>query len=186
MERRERKNKYIKKSDNRRSKFLTRADNRAIKIPVIQSPEIRERRALKAAASPLIQQKIKGDSKSLQIVKTDTVNTVYPLVTIGANEGLKDIIVSHWSSGSTDSVISLYWSFTPIEDFTFTVSAGRISSSNPGTIARLFTMTIPHASTISLYSEGMLNSFFGFDKNLYFYAVSSVQYTHWTVIKDNA
>ena len=167
MDRIDRKNKFLQKSDNARSKYITRTQNRAVQAPIIKSPEIRQ-----------------AEAKSVTQVPGSFQNTVYELTKLGNKESLKDIIISHWNSSSTDSVISLYWSFTPIEEFSFTVSSGRISSSTPGSITRLFTITIPHASTMSLNNEGMINAFSGFDKTLYLYAVSSVQYTQWTVIKD--
>ena len=185
MDRIDRKNKFLQKSDNARSKYITRTQNRAVQAPIIKSPEIRQAEAKSVTQVPGSFQNIQESGKSsINSVKTNTVNTVYELTKLGNKESLKDIIISHWNSSSTDSVISLYWSFTPIEEFSFTVSSGRISSSTPGSITRLFTITIPHASTMSLNNEGMINAFSGFDKTLYLYAVSSVQYTQWTVIKD--
>lgn len=185
MDRIDRKNKFLQKSDNSRSKYVTRTQNRAVQAPIIETPEIRQAAARPITQVPGSSQNIQGGVKSsIHSIKTNTVNTVYVLARLGVGETLKDIIISHWNSGSTDSVISLYWSFTPIEDFTFTVASGRISSSTPGSITRLFTITIPHASTMSLNNEGMIKAFSGFDKTLYLYAVSSVQYTQWTVIKD--
>lgn len=176
--------KYIEKSDRSRSRFLT--------TDTENTPQIRReptaRRGLRRATardqarqqSTVIQ---KDQPGSIFVVKTNTVNTLYFLTELEKGESIRDMIISHWSSSSTDAVISLYWSVSPPSEIEVTVLAGRISAQTKGNFARLLTIDMPHSTTLSLADNHIINSFGNLDRNIYFYAVSSQQYTQWTIIK---
>ena len=66
-----------------------------------------------------------------------TVNEVENIFTLNKGESIMDIIISHYHSSSTTSVFGLYWSSSPENELTFTVSSGVIPAVTGGTIFRL-------------------------------------------------
>ena len=188
MDRKSRQSKYTKKSDQTRSKYLTSPVEQIVREPlpnIVSSRNVlnESQGTVKRIEDKIIKSK-QTDLSNISFVKTDTVNNLYNLTTIGAGKSIRDIIISHWSSTSTDAVISLYWSTQPKEDITATVAAGRINSISKGYVVRLLTITIPHSTTMSLKDNGIIDNFSNLSKDIFLYAISSQAYTHWTVIKE--
>ena len=94
-----------------------------------------------------------------------------------------DIIISHYHSSSTTSVFGLYWSSSPENELTFTVSSGVITAVTGGTIFRLVTESLPTGTTLSLASSGMFNTFNNISTDIYFYSLCSVLGPELTIIK---
>tara|TARA_R100001086_G_scaffold154092_2_gene82173 strand:- start:870 stop:1421 length:552 start_codon:yes stop_codon:yes gene_type:complete len=179
----EKDNKFIKKSEYRRSQFEV---NRQVQRRTVErqvTTRQRRRQEIVARSRQPIETESVSRNDNLSFVKTDTVNTLYTLTELNPGQTLKDVVISHWNSSSNDAVISMYWSITGPAEAAATVSAGRISSQQTGNFIRIFTMDIPHASVISLEDSGITRHFGNFNKTIYFYVVSSQQYTQFTVIK---
>ena len=112
-----------------------------------------------------------------------TVNLVENIFTLDTGSTLKDIVINHYHGSGTSSVMSLHWSFKPIEDLTFTVSTGVITAVTGGNLFRLFTDTFASPTTLSLGSNGLFNTFENVNKPIYFYAVCSVLGPTLTIVK---
>ena len=94
----------------------------------------------------------------------------------------RDIIISHHNSDESNSVISMYWSTSPIEDLTFTVSTGVITTIAGGTLYRILSDTFTSSSTLSIRDSGIY-TFSNLNKDIHFYAVCSVIGPEITIIK---
>tara|TARA_R100001086_G_scaffold123902_1_gene63926 strand:- start:385 stop:942 length:558 start_codon:yes stop_codon:yes gene_type:complete len=182
---REEESKFVKKSDYRRSRFET-GINRSTRpgtVRQLSSRERRRREIVQRSREPLQVQGGAVSTDNLSFVKTDNTNTLYTLTTLNPGQNLKEVLISHWNSGSNDAVVSMYWSISGPNDVSATVAAGRITSQQSGNFIRIFTMTVPHASVISLDDSGITTNFTNFSKPIFFYVISSQQYTQFTVIK---
>ena len=195
------KDKYNAKGTSARSKYVTRKFNKAIEsapVPVdalntsqkqsdvtelirissgtSSSPEAVTARIATATATAAKTSNIIGSSFK-------TINSVENIFTLSKGESIMDIIISHYHSVGTSSIVGLYWSTTPNKDLTFTASGGIITATSGGTVYRLLTESLPTGTTLSLASSGMFNTFNNMSTNIYLYAVCSVLGPEFTIVK---
>jgi hypothetical protein len=130
----------------------------------------------------ILEEKITSNNLTGRILST--ANTTENIFILDEGSALKDIILNHYHGSGTSSVISLHWSFKPIEDLTFTVSSGVITAVSGGVAYRLFTDTFVSQSTLSLASSGLFNTFENINRAIYFYAVCSVLGPTFTIVKE--
>lgn len=195
------KDKYGAKGTSPRSKFVTRKFNKAIEsepVPAdalstsqkqadvtnllrISSGTSSAPAAVTAVVSPTSEPAVK--TSIISGVSFKVVNSVENIFTLNKEESIMDIIISHYHSGSTASVVGLYWSTTPNAELTFTVSSGVITATSGGTVYRLLTESLPTGSTLSLASSGMFNTFNNMSTDIYFYSLCSVLGPELTIIK---
>ena len=172
------KDKY--KGARTRSKFLTRKENKAIveESYVIKTKSQPITETPKASASVLA---VSSKSKSISAVTMSTVNSAKLISTLVSGEILHDIIISHYSASGT-SIVGVYWSVSPPEDLTFTISSGIITAVTGGQAHRLLSESFPSNSSLSLSDS--FNSFNNISKDIYIYAVCSVLVPELTIIKE--
>jgi len=172
------KDKY--KGTRSRSKFLTRKENKAIveESYVIKTKSLPITETPKASASALA---VSSKSKAISAVTIPTVDSAKLISTLVSGEILHDIIISHYSA-SGNSIVGVYWSVSPPEDLTFTISSGIITAVTGGQAHRLLSESFPSNSSLSLSDS--LNSFNNISKNIYIYAVCSVLGPELTIIKE--
>ena len=177
------KDKYSRSSKGR-SRYLV--DRKAVTTPTATSPYKTTEQKLSESATI---RRIEKDTTSIKNVNNisgralSVANTVENIFTLNTGSTLKDIVINHYHGSGTSSVMSLHWSFKPIEDLTFTVSTGVITAVTGGNLFRLFTDTFASPTTLSLGSNGLFNTFENVNKPIYFYAVCSVLGLTFTIVK---
>jgi len=177
------KDKYSKSSKSR-SRYIV--DRKIVTTPMAVSPYKTTEQKLSDAATA---RRIEKDTTSIKNINNIsgrtlvTANIVENIFTLDTGSTLKDIVINHYHGSGTSSVMSLHWSFKPIEDLTFTVSTGVITAVTGGNIFRLFTDTFTSPTTLSLASNGLFNTFENVNKPIYFYAVCSVLGPTFTIVK---
>tara|TARA_R110002096_G_scaffold172104_1_gene345630 strand:- start:734 stop:1354 length:621 start_codon:yes stop_codon:yes gene_type:complete len=201
------KDKYGAKGSSPRSKFVTRKFNKAIEsapVPVdalstsqkqaditnllrISAGTSSAPAAVTSVLAPTAATTIK--QSVISGVSFKAVDSVSNILTLKKGESIMDIIISHYHSSSTSSLVGLYWSTTPISDLTFTVNdsegafPGIITAIAGGTIYRLLFESIPSGTTLSLASSGMFNTFNNISVDIHLYALCSVLGPELTIIK---
>lgn len=177
------KNKLTAKLSKNRSKYLSTNKRDVIREPKVVSPIVTTRQKLSKSASKIRESNKELVKQESVIIgkKLSTINSVDNIFTLNKGQTLKDVIVSHYNSSSSSSVISIYWSVSPYVDLTFTVSSGVITAVTGGNITRLVTDTFVSKSTLSL--NELAYAFESVNKNIYFYAVCSVLGPEFTIIK---
>ena len=195
------KDKYGAKGTSPRSKFVTRKFNKAIEsapVPVdalntsqkqadvtnlirVSSGTSSSPSAVTSVTVPTATAAAK--TSTISGASFGTVNEVENIFTLKKGESIMDIIISHYHSSSTTSVFGLYWSSSPENELTFTVSSGVITAVTGGTIFRLVTESLPTGTTLSLASSGMFNTFNNISTDIYFYSLCSVLGPELTIIK---
>ena len=201
------KDKYQAKGVSPRSEFVTRQINRAIETDTIpfnvlstEQKQAQISSVVRAASAPVtavtaavastVAGTIAGAAAPAPapVVKSNitgvklSANTVQNIFTLSKDTELMDIIISHWHTSGTNSVISMYWSTSPIEDLTFTVSTGVITTIAGGTLYRILSDTFTSSSTLSIRDSGIY-TFSNLNKDIHFYAVCSVVGPEITIIK---
>jgi hypothetical protein len=172
------KDKY--KGARTRSKFITRKENKAI----IEESYVTKTESKPIAETPKASASVSAVSPNLgKIIGViiPTVNSVKLISTLISGETLKDIIITHYHA--TESTrIGLYWSSSPPEDLTFTVSDGVITTTTGGKVYRLLLELFPPNASLSLSDS--IHTFSNISKDIYIYAVSSVIGPELTIIKE--
>ena len=195
------KDKYGAKGSSPRSKFVTRKFNKAIEsdpVPVdalntsqkqadvtnllrISAGTSSAPAAVTSVVAPTTETAVK--ISTISGVSFKAVDSVENIFTLNKEQSIKDIIISHYHSSSTASVVGLYWSTTPNTELTFTISSGVITAASGGTVYRLLTESLPTGASLSLASSGMFNTFNNINTDIYFYALCSVLGPELTIIK---
>ena len=115
-------------------------------------------------------------------VKLRVADTIYQLTELPKGATLKDIIVSHQNGDDNNSVVSIVWSETPLQDLNITSSGGTITDGETGCF-RIFSDVMPHNSTISLSNSGLIDTFSNLSTTIYIYAASQRTIVNVTVLK---
>ena len=195
------KDKYNAKGTSARSKYVTRKFNKAIESAPVPIDDLNTsqkqaditnliRISSGTSSAPAAVTSVIAPTAAA-VVKTSvisgasfsTVDSVENIFTLNKGESIIDIIISHYHSVGTSSIVGLYWSTTPNKDLTFTTSGGIITATTGGTVYRLLTESLPTGTTLSLASGGMFNTFNNISKDIYLYAVCRVLGPEFTVIK---
>jgi len=191
------KDKYGAKGENTRSKYVTRKNNKVIDSPVSSSMSTFQKKELEAdnIRSAGTQQSLYGaDQSNVEIseriglisgfkMASSTANILENVLILNNGESLKNISISHYSSGGSSAVFSLYWSTYSLQEITYSAGEGVVSEIKRGTLYRLMTDTLVSSSTLTLNNNNVLGGFDNINKTIYIYAISSVRGTELTMLK---
>ena len=178
------KDKFGAKGSKGRSKYVTRKIDKSIKNPEVVSRDETTSQKLSKRAKETRNKSNKIIPLSVSGVKLTPINTVINVFTLIPGESLKDLIISHYSEVSSDSVVNLHWSSSPMSDLTFTLNDSRITGTTGGTTYRLMTEKFLNQSTLVLSNSGIFEGFEKVSKPIYFYMTCNVLGPEITVIKN--
>ena len=188
------KDKYGAKGSQSRSKFVTRKFNRAIVTNTmntsLNTEQLQAEKTIKIREleAPSILSELKtipvhDDSKEMIGITLNTINTLQEIDVLTKGNYLSNIVVGGIVTEEANTVISLYWSYYPLESILVAVSNGIIESSKGSTITRIFSYNLNSNATISLGSNNELKDFGNFNKDVYIYALTNTLGQDFTIIK---
>ena len=186
------KDKYGAKGSQSRSKYVTRGGGESLSLPqdnlntqqlqAIKTKQIRE------LEQPTILSKIDSvpvidNKKEMTGVTLNTVNKLQEITIISTGEYLSNILVGGIVSGSSTTIISLYWSYYSLDSITVSVTEGFINETKGSAITRIFSYNLNSNATINLSGDSELKDFGNFSKDVYIYALTNLAGQDFTIIK---
>ena len=194
------KDKYGAKGESVRSKYVRRqaVQNTNTSIDYASMQNTQQKRSILAEQVKSVN-KIDETSNTIAEInrevkthiegfKFPAIQTVYNFTTLLPGQSLLDILINHYNSDDTSSIVSLYWSTSPIADMTFSYTGGGttgdvVEDTKGGDMYRLVVENMPTDSSISIGSYGLIESFSNIGNTIYFYAVVSGAGPEITTIK---
>jgi hypothetical protein len=175
------KDKYEAKGSQSRSKFVTRSESNPLKPLNTQQIQAQITNEIRDIKTPNILKEA-VDGKKLTGYTLNTINTLSEIVQLSAGEYLSNIIISGLASDVT-TIISLYWSASPLADINVSILNGIIQASKGSAITRILSCDFIRNATISLEGDGSLKDFGNFNKDVYIYALTNIAGQDFTIIK---
>jgi hypothetical protein len=186
------KDKYRAKGTQSRSKYITRSGGESLALPqdnlntqqlqAIKTKQIRELEQptilSKIDSTPVIDNK-----KEIIGITLNTVNSLQEITTINTGEYLSNILVGGIVSGSSTTIISLYWSYYSLDSITVSIAEGIINTSKGSAITRIFSYNLNSNATINLGGDNELKDFGNFSKDVYIYGLTNLAGQDFTIIK---